>query len=236
MKYLRKGLLCLIICVYCITIFVTPATASVKLNGTFVANKSCEALQSINKGTNPGNVFVEANDTYEVVAKNKEDATHYQIKIKGVEPSVRWVEIDCGKVIAKTFSNEDYLLALSWQPAFCETRPEKPECLTDDTKTFEATHVVLHGLWPQPYENVYCGVRTQIIALDKDSSKWLEMPAIELSKKTRKKLRKKMPGFASGLHLHEWYKHGTCYSESAEEYYQESLALLDQVNKSAVRD
>ena len=232
MKYLRKGLLCLIICVYCITIFVTPATASVKLNGTFVANKSCEALQSINKGTNPGNVFVEANDTYEVVAKNKEDATHYQIKIKGVEPSVRWVEIDCGKVIAKTFSNEDYLLALSWQPAFCETRPEKPECLTDDTKTFEATHVVLHGLWPQPYENVYCGVRTQIIALDKDSSKWLEMPAIELSKKTRKKLRKKMPGFASGLHLHEWYKHGTCYSE----YYQESLALLDQVNKSAVRD
>ncbi|MDJ0581927.1 hypothetical protein [Crocosphaera sp.] len=236
MKHLIKALLLLIICVYSITIFVTPAIASVKLNGAFVANKSCEALQSMRKETNPGNVFVEADETYEVVAKNKEDATHYQIKIKGVEPSIRWVARDCGKVIAQTFLNEDYLLALSWQPAFCETRPEKTECLTEDIKRFEATHFVLHGLWPQPYDNAYCGVSKDIIDLDKDSSKWLEMPAIELSKKTRKKLRKKMPGFASGLHLHEWYKHGTCYSESPEEYYQESIALLNQVNKSAVRD
>ena len=40
---------------------------------------------------------------------------------------------------------------------------------------------------------------------------------------------------ASGLHRHEWYKHGTCYSSSPEEYYQESIALLDQVNQSDVR-
>jgi ribonuclease T2 len=45
-----------------------------------------------------------------------------------------------------------------------------------------------------------------------------------------------MPGFASDLHLHEWYKHGTCYSDSPEEYYQESIALLDQINDSSVRN
>jgi len=31
-------------------------------------------------------------------------------------------------------------------------------------------------------------------------------------------------------------KHGTCYSDSPEEYFQESIALLDQVNNSSVRD
>ncbi|MDJ0597387.1 MAG: hypothetical protein QNJ37_00860 [Crocosphaera sp.] len=241
MKHLTKGLLVLIICVYSITLFITPAIASVKLNGTFVADKSCEALQSIRRKTNPGNVFVNPDETYEVVAKNKEDASHYQIKINGVEPTARWVAVDCGRVIADSLppvviSNEDYLLALSWQPAFCETRPNKTECLTKDTNTFEASHFVLHGLWPQPRSNVYCGVSDDIITLDKDSDKWLEMPPIELSEETWDELSEKMPGVASGLHLHEWYKHGTCYSESPEEYYQESIALLDQVNASAVRD
>ena len=219
----------------------TPAIASVKLNGTFVTEKSCEAFLSIRRGTNPGNVLVKPEETYQVVAKNKENATHYQIKIHGVEPGTRWVAVDCGKVIAESLppvvgDNDDYLLALSWQPAFCETRPKKTECQTEDPNTFEATNFVLHGLWPQPRSNVYCGVSKDIIDLDKDSSKWLKMPPIDLSEETRTELTKKMPGIASGLHLHEWYKHGTCYSDSPEEYYQESLDLLDQVNQSAVRD
>ncbi|MDJ0662752.1 MAG: ribonuclease T2 [Crocosphaera sp.] len=241
MKHLKKGLLLLIVCVYCITFFITPAIASVKLNGTFVTEKSCEAFSSIRRKTNPGNVLVKQDETYEVLAKNKEDATHYLIRINGVEPTTRWVAVDCGKITDEpsspvVISNDDYLLALSWQPAFCETRPTKTECLTEDTNTFEASHFVLHGLWPQPRSNVYCGVSQEIINLDKDSSKWLEMPPIQLSADTRNELTEKMPGVASGLHLHEWYKHGTCYSESPEEYYQESLALLDQVNESPVRD
>ena len=48
------------------------------------------------------------------------------------------------------------------------------------------------------------------------------MPSLELSTDTRNELQIKMPGYASGLHLHEWYKHGTCYRETPEEYYQES--------------
>ncbi|MGB5596474.1 MAG: hypothetical protein WBM62_20900, partial [Crocosphaera sp.] len=157
MKIIKTGVLLVTIIVFSITFWVTPATASVKLDGTFTAQKSCEALQSIRKETNPGNILVNPQETYQVIAKNKKDASHYQIKIDGVEPTVRWVAVDCGKVAnaipddvdSKPIisTNDDYLLALSWQPAFCETRPTKTECLTKDTDTFEAGNFVLHGLW-----------------------------------------------------------------------------------------
>src|SRR3546814_5265076 len=51
-----------------------------------------------------------------------------------------------------------FVLAVSWQPAFCETRPAKPECVTQDEDRFDASHFALHGLWPQPRGNVSCGV------------------------------------------------------------------------------
>lgn len=71
--------------------------------------------------------------------------------------------------------------------------------------------------------------------LDRDK-RWLDLPPIPLSPETTAALAIAMPGYASGLHLHEWYKHGTCYSETPEEYYQESLLLLSQVNESMVRE
>ena len=43
-----------------------------------------------------------------------------------------------------------------------------------------------------------------------------------------------MPEAASFLQRHEWYKHGSCYGP-LEEYYTESLALMDQLNDSAIR-
>ncbi len=246
MRMLKKGLLVIILIVFYITFWSTPAKAMVSIDGTFTADKSCEALQSIRKKTNPGNLFVYPEETYEIVAKNNKEASHYLIKIDRDKPTNRWVAVDCGKVanlsrnesdsITNTSNNKDYLLALSWQPAFCETLPSKKECLSKDTDTFEASHFVLHGLWPQPKSNVYCGVSKNIIKLDEKSRDWPKMPPLQLSEKTWSELQEKMPGTASGLHLHEWYKHGTCYSESPEEYYQESLALLAQINDSPVRD
>jgi ribonuclease T2 len=44
-----------------------------------------------------------------------------------------------------------------------------------------------------------------------------------------------MPGSLSNLDRHEWLKHGTCYGTDAETYYRHALALLDQLNASAVR-
>lgn len=224
-------------------LWANPAQATIKINGELTAQEACAAVQSIRKGTNPGNITLTPSKTYSVIGKNREDATHYLLRIPDADPSVRWVELDCGEFTTLPSrppretvpsDTDDYLLALSWQPSFCETRPSKTECQTQTADRFDATHLVLHGLWPQPRNNIYCDVSDEIVKLDKNK-RWLEMPSLELSTDTRNELQIKMPGYASGLHLHEWYKHGTCYSETPEEYYQESLMLLDQVNHSSVR-
>ena len=44
-----------------------------------------------------------------------------------------------------------------------------------------------------------------------------------------------MPGTKSDLQRHEWIKHGTCYSDTPEEYYVEALQLMNQLNASPVR-
>jgi len=241
MSILKKCLLITIALCSCLTLWSKPAYALISLNDQFVAEEACEAVQSIRKGTNPGNIQLTPQATYPVVGKNRDDASHYLLKVEGAEPLQRWVRVQCGQLLAapapvsKNPANEDYLLAASWQPSFCETKPSKTECRTQTAERFDATNLVLHGLWPQPRQNVYCNVSNDIIYLDKER-RWSELPPINLSEATFQELKIKMPGLTSDLHLHEWYKHGTCYSNSPEEYYQESIALLDQVNDSLVGD
>jgi len=236
MSTLKKCLLLAISLCFCLTLWSKPAYALLSLNGQFVAGEACEAVQSIRSGTNPGNIRLIPQETYSVIGKNRDNASHYLLKIEGAEPSERWVSVQCGQLLGSSSPvNQDYLLALSWQPSFCETKPSKPECESQTKERFDATNLVLHGLFPQPKQNIYCNVSDDIIRLDKDKQ-WSKLPPINLSKATRDELAVKMPGFASDLHLHEWYKHGTCYSNSPDEYFQEMIALLDQVNKSPVRD
>ena len=44
-----------------------------------------------------------------------------------------------------------------------------------------------------------------------------------------------MPGTRSALHRHEWLKHGTCYGDTAEEYFADALQLMAELNASPVR-
>lgn len=238
MSTLKKCLLLAISLCFCLTLWSKPAYALLSLNDQFVAGEACEAVQSIRSGTNPGNIRLTLRETYPVVGKNRDNASHYLLRIEGAEPSERWVSVQCGQLLGSSSPvavNQDYLLALSWQPSFCETKPSKPECKSQTEERFDATNLVLHGLFPQPKQNIYCNVSDNIIRLDKDKQ-WSKLPPITLSKAIRDELAVKMPGFASDLHLHEWYKHGTCYSETPDEYFQEMIALLDQVNDSSVRD
>jgi ribonuclease T2 len=132
---------------------------------------------------------------------------------------------------------ESYVLALSWQPAFCEGRPNLPECRSQRNSRFDASNLSLHGLWPQPRDNTYCNLPSDLIEKDK-RRRWGELPKLELSKTLRKELSIIMPGFRSNLHRHEWYKHGVCMAEETtpERYYQLSLAMLEQINKSELRN
>jgi ribonuclease T2 len=124
---------------------------------------------------------------------------------------------------------------VSWQPAICEGRPRKPECEAQGPGRFDATHFTLHGLWPQPRTNVYCGVAPRVRAAD-EAGDWDRLPAPDLAEATRARLEQVMPGTRSGLDRHEWIKHGTCFAGDAQAYYARSLALMDQLNGSKVRE
>jgi ribonuclease T2 len=134
---------------------------------------------------------------------------------------------------AATNQSADYVLAISWQPAFCEAKAGRPiECRGQTNDRFDAQHFSLHGLWTQGAE--YCQVSPKIRDLDSQNN-WAALPPLKFAKATAKQLALKMPGAVSNLDRHEWYKHGTCYSATAEEYFSEAIALLDQVNESSVR-
>ncbi|MCP4613201.1 MAG: ribonuclease T2 [Planctomycetes bacterium] len=138
-------------------------------------------------------------------------------------------------LVAPDFDNpaaefDYYVLALSWEPAFCETHPEKLECALQTETRFDATHFVLHGLWPNRNNDPnhtfsYCDVSQNQIRLDKGGD-WCDLPGLELSTDVTQRLDETMPGKQSCLQNHEWYKHGTCSGLSAEAYYDVSTRLV----------
>ncbi len=134
-------------------------------------------------------------------------------------------------------SGKENLLALSWQNAFCETHRYKKECKRDIfsliRKKDSEREFVLHGLWPQPKNNVYCNLNRDVILKDK-RRRWKELPNVDLDTKTAMALAKVMPGFKSQLHKHEWIKHGTCYGTNANQYFSDAISLVEQVNRSPI--
>lgn len=244
-----KTLVLAIILMFSTIIFPNPALA-IPAQGQFTATNTCPAVISIKQANNPDNLTLEKGQTYQIIGKNKDVPSHYLLKIPNANPSERWVEINCGSFAdvavattpkpnpTVTTNSNDYLLALSWQPAFCEAKPDNLECqlLAKDPTRPEATHFVLHGLWPQPISNIYCGVSNNDIARDTDH-KWQELPAVEkqLSPETWQKLQAAMPGTLSNLHRHEWIKHGTCYPGTPDEYFSEAVKLLNDFNNSQVQ-
>jgi ribonuclease T2 len=235
----------------------TPALAQTKISGTLVATKACPALQSIKKATNPGDVSLTVGNSYKIIASNKPQATHYWIVVPGApDPDYRWVTVDCGTAkldgggattanatpvpaprpatpVAAAGGKAEYVLAISWEPAFCEGLSTKAECKAQTASSFEATHLVLHGLWPQPRSKAYCGVSTADKASD-DAHNWAALPAVDLSPATRRDLYRAMPGTQSVLERHEWIVHGTCSGASQDAYFSREIVFLDAIDNSAV--
>jgi ribonuclease T2 len=113
----------------------------------------------------------------------------------------------------------DNLLAISWQNAFCQTHQNKRECRNVSPTSYSASHFTLHGLWPQPRNKVNCKGERKV---------WLD-------KELYNDLLKIMPAAKSGLHKHEWKKHGTCYGKKADEYFKDSISLIEKINNSEVQ-
>jgi ribonuclease T2 len=214
--------------------------ASIKVDGYFIAQKSCEAVHSIKKGTDP--FTLTKGMAYKVMAKNKPDATHYLINIESLEENPnKWVSIDCGILLTdckisqteKPVKEKSYLLAISWQPAFCQSHQSKIECETQTEDRYDATHLALHGLWPQPKNNAYCNVSDKDKSLDRKKC-WEQLDSLHLSDNLYTELLVVMPGVGSYLQRHEWIKHGTCYSDSPEIYYRDSMKIVNQINDTNI--
>ncbi|MBK1719049.1 ribonuclease T2 family protein [Thiocystis violacea] len=142
----------------------------------------------------------------------------------------------------------ELVLAASWQPGFCATSAgrDKAECRSQTAERHDASHFSLHGLWPDDLDDkaifpCYCGRGAPIdcsASQDRDAG-------IDLSSGVMARLEVAMPGVRSGLHRREWPKHGACYEADRsgpdagtdpDEYFSESLAPLDALNASGVRD
>ncbi|MGB7287389.1 MAG: ribonuclease [Salaquimonas sp.] len=132
-------------------------------------------------------------------------------------------------------TNAQYVLAFSWQPAFCETAPKKQECKSQTSTRYDATNFSLHGLWPQPGSNIYCGVSDAEIAMDK-KGRWRDLSTGRINESVWRDLKRVMPGTQSSLHKHEWAKHGTCSPAGLDEYYTQSIWILEEINGSKLQD
>lgn len=147
--------------------------------------------------------------------------------ISSAEPSSAPVQPD-----ADAYAG-DYVLTISWHPAFCETKPYLSECRNERSSDYAADHFALHGLWPQDDE--YCGVGETIIAID-EANRWDDLPPIDVSNATWRDLERIMPGTEDSLERHEWVLHGSCAGVTADTYFKRSIALVEEINASPVRD
>ncbi|WP_138468393.1 ribonuclease T [Poseidonocella sp. HB161398] len=135
---------------------------------------------------------------------------------------------------ARAESTEN-LLALSWQPAFCDLAQNgrKPECakLNGGELPWTEEGFTLHGLWPQPRSAEYCGISTTEEASDR-AGDWDALPKIALDRETAAALIRLMPGVRSQLERHEWTRHGSCYGDEAGQlgYFRDALWLTAEVN------
>ena len=238
MIIMRNQLLSLIS--FTLVLSVQSLHANQPLQGAFTVSKSCQAFSSIRKQKNP--IDLKVGQTYEVVGKNKQQPSHYRINVDGSKSQNNWVAVECGALDGKTVvkasskksqkrSNKDFLLAMSWQPGFCLTHNSKKECRKADSSSYSASKISLHGLWPQPRNNAYCGVSEKDKTVDR-RGRWDLLEPLKLSSETKKALKQAMPGFVSDLQRHEWIKHGTCYSDTPETYYKDSITVTQAINNT----
>src|SRR6185312_16073733 len=132
---------------------------------------------------------------------------------------------------------DSYTFTMSWEPAFCEGKPSVHECETMTSDRFDATHLALHGLWPDQdgdasHSYGYCGVSASDQSRDKAPT-WCSLREPSYSDATHAALLTVMPGVDSCLDHHEWTKHGSCSGLTADQYFAAAAALVQQVAASS---
>ncbi|MDD5034230.1 MAG: ribonuclease T2 [Methylococcaceae bacterium] len=230
-------------------VITSGAAAFYPEEGDFLASQNCQAYTSTKHQRNPGKIRLKAGEHYQANGLNQADGKFVQIVVPDADPAQRWVSLDCGELETgqqapvgentdeppATAGPAEYLLSISWQPSFCKLHSDKKECQTETPIRYDATHFTLHGLWPQPKGNEYCGVSPRQKQLDQNH-RWDALPKPDVSTPTYQRMEEMMPGVQSSLDHHEWIRHGVCDGRSADIYFTTALNLAEQINQSDLRD
>lgn len=216
--------------------WVPRGCGEIALTGQLSALHGCQAYLSSERLDNPDARVLTIGEVYDILEGT---ADWLNIRMPGAEPEERWVPSWCGTIRAapdtcRIPDTEDgFVLALTWQPAFCEDHADRPECMTDNVSRYEATHFTLHGLWPDKREPCgidygFCG---EIAA--RPPGGFCDYPPVpELSDGVAADLAEVMPSVHGGscLHRHEWWKHGSCTGWGADRYYRTAARLTREFN------
>lgn len=119
-------------------------------------------------------------------------------------------------------------LVLTWGPSLCATEPTNAGCTSGHVGSQGATWI-LHGLWPQPDDQQYCGVPKEI-AKRAGNLHGSDMPSVDIGDDVRNTLQSMMSD-ASTLAPHEWYAHGTCSGVTPDAFFSDAAALTEQARK-----
>lgn len=218
--------------------------ASTPVSGSFQATQTCPAYVSKNSKSNPDDFTIKPNEIYPIREINKPSPNWIRIEIPLSHYPLRWVSTQCGMADYEE-KNSDHcdthkgkadanILALSSQPGFCQHygyEAGKPECLHLAKNSYQATHLTLHGLWPNQNS---CGQHYGYCDT-KPKPSHCSYNALNLSTEVSNSLDKLMPSYHYGscLERHEWNKHGSCQNLSDNGYFSLATRLTTEVNNSA---
>ena len=119
-------------------------------------------------------------------------------------------------------------LVLTWGPSLCAAEPMNAGCKSGHVQGQGSTWI-LHGLWPQPAENQYCGV-PKAVAERANDLHGHHMPSVDMAEDVRDTLQSMMSD-ASIMAPHEWYAHGTCSGVTPDAFFSDAAALTDQARE-----
>ena len=84
----------------------SPASAYVEVSGVFIADEQCQALDSIRRESNPGNILRTPGQSYNVRGLNREDGDYVHVDVPSAVPRTRWVSVACGELFRKAEDDE----------------------------------------------------------------------------------------------------------------------------------
>jgi len=150
------------------------------------------------------------------------------IVVAAVTFSVRVLDQTPSSTDFEVESSNSSWLVITWGPSLCRVEPDNQGCASGQVGKQGRTWI-LHGLWPQPAENQYCGVPKEIAERARKIHE-ADMPPVQLHDDVRNTLQSMMSD-VSIMAPHEWYSHGTCSGVTPDVFFSDAAALTEQARE-----